>query len=319
MNEWQPEQGPKDVRAAIVAIGLCVPDPFLPQEAPTSVECPHPSQPPPKPQHFHDDLLMGERALCGSCHPPEPNHDPAIARALNHAFRNVDPGNPKDSIGSAKAPITTWPMTVIAEGGVAMLEGALKYGRHNYRAAPVKASVYIDAAVNRHLAPWFDGGEDIDPDSGISHLTKAIVGLAILRDAMICGKMIDDRPPPSPPGFFRRLNDKAAELVAKYPNPVPPYTAHDTEPAPALEPQPLTTGESVSTPYDPGTVKRSAPMHGKDLCVVSTQYGDVMLPPSVCTRDPVEVELDALKARTLPRYSRETPDPVRGTKTGTIR
>ncbi len=160
-------------------------------------------------RHVHDPLTMADRATCGPC----------------NVERRRDAGNPKDGIGSAKAPITTWPLTVIAEGGVAMLEGALKYGRHNYRAADVKASVYIDAAVNRHLAPWFDGGEDIDPDSGISHLTKAIVGLAILRDAMICGHMIDDRPPPSPPGFFRALNDKAAELVAKYPNPVPPYTA----------------------------------------------------------------------------------------------
>jgi hypothetical protein len=157
-------------------------------------------------------------------------------------------GNPKDAIGSCKAPTTCVPATIQAEDGLAMLEGALKYGRHNYRAAPVRASVYLDA-LNRHLKRWVEG-EDIDPDSNISHLTKARACLGIMRDAQICGTLIDDRPPPAPIDFFAELDRKAAELVAKYPNPVPPYVADDPR------------------------------IHGRP------------------TRDPVEVELDALKART---------------------
>lgn len=54
--------------------------------------------------------------------------------------------NPKDSISIHKAPMSTVPPPVLAEVGVAMLEAAAKYGRHNYRVA----SVYYDAAL-RHL------------------------------------------------------------------------------------------------------------------------------------------------------------------------
>ncbi len=126
--------------------------------------------------------------------------------------------NPKDVVGSSKAPMSTVSAAVTAELGVAMLEGALKYGRHNYRLAPIRASVYFDA-VHRHLRSWFDEGEDTDPASGMSHITKAIATLAVLRDSMITGQWDDDRPPPVPPGFFELLDAKAAALVAQYPEP----------------------------------------------------------------------------------------------------
>lgn len=60
------------------------------------------------------------------------------------------PTNPKDSVGIRKAPMSTVSAVVMAEVGVAMLEGAAKYGRHNYRAVGVRASVYYDATL-RHL------------------------------------------------------------------------------------------------------------------------------------------------------------------------
>ena len=70
---------------------------------------------------------------------------------------------------------------------------------------------------------WWEG-EDIDPDSGLSHVTKAISSLVVLRDAMIQGKFKDDRPPKSPPNWLAEFNKKAGEIVDKYPNPVPPFT-----------------------------------------------------------------------------------------------
>ena len=103
--------------------------------------------------------------------------------------------NPKDIVGTRKAPMSTIPGNVMAEIGVAMLEGACKYGRHNYRIAGVRASVYYDG-VNRHLTAWWEG-EDYDPDSGLSHITKAITSLVVLRDAMIQSMWTDDRPPRS--------------------------------------------------------------------------------------------------------------------------
>ena len=136
------------------------------------------------------------------------------------------PSNPKDLLGILKIPYSTISQPVIAETGVAMLEGALKYGRHNYRAIGVRASVYFDAVMARHLPAWWEG-EDIDPDSGLSHITKAIAGLCVLRDAVIQGKFIDNRPPKSPAGWQTALNEKVKALLAKYTNPVPPYVEGD--------------------------------------------------------------------------------------------
>ena len=121
--------------------------------------------------------------------------------------------NPKDIVGTRKAPMSTIPGNVMAEIGVAMLEGACKYGRHNYRIAGVRASVYYDG-VNRHITAWWEG-EDYDPDSGLSHITKAITSLVVLRDAMIQSMWTDDRPPRSKE-FYTELNQKAAAIIDKY-------------------------------------------------------------------------------------------------------
>ncbi len=135
--------------------------------------------------------------------------------------------NPKDAIGISKAPMSTVSAAVLMEVGVAMLEGASKYGRHNYRAAGVRASVYYDALM-RHAMAWWEG-EDLDPDSGMSHITKAIATLVVLRDAMIQDKFTDDRPPRSAP-FLPGLNDKAAALLAKHADKNPHhYTIADSE------------------------------------------------------------------------------------------
>jgi hypothetical protein len=135
--------------------------------------------------------------------------------------------NPKDAVGTGKAPCSTVSAVVIAEVGLAMLEGARKYGRHNYRVSGVRASVYYDAVKNRHLSAWWEG-EDDDPDSALSHITKAIAGLVVLRDSMIQGNWIDDRPPPSPKGWLEKLNAKAADIVAKYPDAKEPFLANDS-------------------------------------------------------------------------------------------
>ena len=55
--------------------------------------------------------------------------------------------NPKDMVGTRKAGISCVPQAVLAELGVAMLEGACKYGRFNWRASGVRASVYLHLIV----------------------------------------------------------------------------------------------------------------------------------------------------------------------------
>jgi hypothetical protein len=141
--------------------------------------------------------------------------------------QNVKDSNPKDSVGTKKVPFSTVSAPVIAEIGLAMLEGSRKYGRHNYRAIGVRGSVYYDACL-RHLTQWWEG-EDIDPDSGLSHIVKAAACLVVLRDAMLLDKVADDRPPKTKQGWVQELNKKAAEIIEKYPNALEPYTEINTK------------------------------------------------------------------------------------------
>lgn len=69
--------------------------------------------------------------------------------------------------------------------------GADKYGMRNWTIDEIKASTYI-AAIRRHLKAWSEG-EDLDPDSGWSHLYHIRAGCAIVLDADNVGKLIDDR------------------------------------------------------------------------------------------------------------------------------
>jgi len=139
------------------------------------------------------------------------------------------PTNPKDAVGIAKVPLSTVSAPVIAEVGLAMMEGARKYGRHNYRDVGVRASVYYDATL-RHMMAWWEG-QDIDPDSGLSHVTKAIASLVVLRDSMMNRKLTDDRPP-SPPDidWIDVLNGQAKDIIEKYPNPKEAHIRHDPTP-----------------------------------------------------------------------------------------
>lgn len=137
--------------------------------------------------------------------------------------------NPKDSIGLRKPPLSTLPMPVLFEVAAAMLEGACKYRRHNYRVAGVRASVYFDAAM-RHLMAWWEG-QDIDPDSGIHHVTKAVAGLLVLRDAQMHGTLANDDRPPSPQeDWMNEIQARVDDVLARYPEPLPPYTKEDNSP-----------------------------------------------------------------------------------------
>lgn len=132
------------------------------------------------------------------------------------------PTNPKDAVGCRKAPLSVLPWPVIYEVGSALFEGARKYGRHNYRAIGVRGSVYFDGAM-RHLAAWWEG-QDIDPDSGLSHISKAIAGLMVLRDGMMQENWTDDRPPVSRDGWLDDINTRTEELLERYPEAKEPFT-----------------------------------------------------------------------------------------------
>lgn len=151
--------------------------------------------------------------------PPEEDRLPYPARNFPPETKDT---NPKDAIGVSKVPFWVVPWRIIGELSLALLEGALKYGAYNWRVAGVRASVYMSATV-RHMADFWEG-EDIDPDSGLSHVTKAIASLTVLRDSMLHGNWVDDRPPKSAPGWVREFNELVRLLLGRYPNPKEPFT-----------------------------------------------------------------------------------------------
>ena len=127
----------------------------------------------------------------------------------DHAFREMvsgrpmtgeaPKGNPKAPYGLQKPSAHFVAMNAMRDVMRVMALGSDKYGLKNYRAQPVAASTYYDAAI-RHLIDWFEGPEDApgnpednDRESGITHLAHVIACCTILMDAMRMGLLIDDR------------------------------------------------------------------------------------------------------------------------------
>ena len=129
--------------------------------------------------------------------------------------------NPKDALGSNKVPMHLWPQTATIWGAMAMLDGATKYGRSNWRATGVRASIYNDA-IFRHLSAWFEG-EDIDPDSGLPHLAHLLASVAIIVDAIAAGKLRDDR---MAAGGYRAVLDEATPHVKRLKEKNDSHTPH---------------------------------------------------------------------------------------------
>lgn len=125
------------------------------------------------------------------------------------AANGKKPSNPKDIIGSDKLPLHLWPTTATAFGCIAMLNGMLKYGRTNFRAVGVRASIYVDAA-KRHIDAWFEG-ELCDPDDGVPHLAAALACIAIIVDADASGKLNDDRMIAG--GYRKTMTDMTAHVA----------------------------------------------------------------------------------------------------------
>lgn len=129
--------------------------------------------------------------------------------------------NPKDAIGSTKLDMGLVPDTLIVYAAMSFLEGALKYGRFNWRIAGVRASIY-NAALERHRMDWWNG-EDTDPVTRVHNLASIIACAGILLDAELCGKLTDDRPPRAP---VAELIDHAPGLVAHLKDLFKDYNPH---------------------------------------------------------------------------------------------
>lgn len=101
------------------------------------------------------------------------------------------PTNPKDAIGSGKLPLHLVPSIATAGESLALMWGAWKYGRANWRDAGVRYTIYTDA-VERHLGKLKEG-QDWDSESGLHHLWHIRACTAILIDADAAGMLTDDR------------------------------------------------------------------------------------------------------------------------------
>ena len=140
------------------------------------------------------------------------SHHARADAALNRlaADATAKPTNSKDAIGSGKLPLHLWPATATAMGCVGLANGALKYGRSNFREFGVRASIYVDAC-KRHIDAWFEG-EEVDPDDGVPHLSAALACLAIIVDAEAAGKLNDDR---NVQGGYRALVDRLTAHIPR--------------------------------------------------------------------------------------------------------
>ena len=101
--------------------------------------------------------------------------------------------DPKKQAGDLKDPLHLLPTVAMRQTAHVLALGAAKYGVYNWRESEgVKASTYA-AAIMRHLTQFMDG-EDVDEESGRSHLAHIMATCSILLDADRVGKLIDDRP-----------------------------------------------------------------------------------------------------------------------------
>lgn len=106
---------------------------------------------------------------------------------------NPKPTNPKDAVGGGKLPVDLVPDTMVVFASLGFLEGALKYGKYNWRVAGVRLSIYW-SAFERHRMK-FCAGEWADMKTGVPHLSSMLACIAIIVDAYLAGKLNDDRPP----------------------------------------------------------------------------------------------------------------------------
>lgn len=126
---------------------------------------------------------------------PWPIPNPTLRRPTAHRDAVPPAENPKTGAGLRKLPLDLIPPIALVEMAAVLGLGAdcpaKGYGRWNWRDQPVEAETYV-AALERHMLRW-RAGEEIDEQTGVSHLASAMCCLAILRDAQEAATLIDNR------------------------------------------------------------------------------------------------------------------------------
>jgi hypothetical protein len=124
--------------------------------------------------------------LCNDCYDKSPAALPNPGRpnkpedVKNHAVK-FDGDKPRLELVP--------PSAIIALGQV-LGYGAAKYSEHNYLKG--MAHTRLIGAALRHMFAWI-GGEEIDPESGLSHLSHALASIAMLIETKARNVGTDDR------------------------------------------------------------------------------------------------------------------------------
>jgi hypothetical protein len=106
----------------------------------------------------------------------------------------VSPVDPKQACAQKKMTFDAISATLQLIVSAAAQSGADKYGTWNWldlKDGTMSVMTYVNA-VQRHLT-LFKAGQDYTSDTGIHNLDSIICGLSVVRDAMIFGKVKDDR------------------------------------------------------------------------------------------------------------------------------
>lgn len=111
-----------------------------------------------------------------------------------------------------KSPIGLIPRSALIAEADVLAFGAQKYDRHNWRRG-MDWSRLVDAAM-RHLTAWNEG-EDVDPETGITHLAHAKCCLSFLIEYQAAGLGHDDR-------FHRYVTENVTTAVE-------PHSYHEEE------------------------------------------------------------------------------------------
>lgn len=82
------------------------------------------------------------------------------------------------------------PIKALIEVIKALMHGKKKYGAWNWAQGGDYSRIY-DATL-RHITAWWDG-EDLDPESGLSHLAHAACGVLFLLELVCRDIPVDDR------------------------------------------------------------------------------------------------------------------------------
>lgn len=90
-----------------------------------------------------------------------------------------------------KIPLELVPVISLIEAAKVLDFGQKKYGRDNWRKGIAYSKIF--GALLRHLYKWYSG-EEIDKETGLSHLSHALVNVMFLIEYRSLPKKFDDRP-----------------------------------------------------------------------------------------------------------------------------